>query len=60
MRRTVLILASAALILLLAGGVALAVTKHCRSWCSGTRGGDTLLGDDRGNGMEGACGETTP
>jgi hypothetical protein len=59
MRRTVLIPASMVLVVLMAGGVALAMTKHCRSWCSGTRGGDTLLGDDRSSGMEGLR-ETTP
>ena len=37
---------------MLASGVALAVTKHCGSRCSGTQGSDTLLGDERYNSMK--------
>lgn len=60
MRKTVLMLASAALAVLLGSGVALAVTKQCGSdKCVGTSESDRLLGNGRPNWMVGRDGNDT-
>ena|SRR5215210_349382 len=61
MRRTFLLLASIALVVLLASGVALALTKQCRGHdrCFGTREDDRLLGSPGDNNMVGRDGNDT-
>jgi Ca2+-binding RTX toxin-like protein len=60
MRKTVLLLASSALVVLLAAGVALAAVVNCVAGadeCVGTNNPDTLNGSEVGDSMEGRSGD---